>query len=244
MSGVRSLIRPGVRSDGPAVVGAVLALLAARNLGEVVLPGASYVPTNMSVGAVLLAVARRTGSTWEDLGLGRPVGRGLAVGGAAASVAVAGMLVGAALPTTRGLFADERVPGDAGAWERLYQMGIRIPLGTVVFEELAFRSVLLALLCRRLPSTTAVAVDSALFGLWHIVPTLATARANGIMGLRRAGLVLGSVLATTAGGTVFCALRLRGRHVLAPAMLHLGVNDAGYLLAWWVRRIPARESRV
>ncbi|HEX2063708.1 MAG TPA: CPBP family glutamic-type intramembrane protease, partial [Acidimicrobiales bacterium] len=144
-------------------------------------------------------------------------------------------VAGAALPTTRGLFDDERVPVDASGWERLYQTAVRIPVGTVLFEEVAFRAVLLALLRRRLSLAAAVAVDSALFGLWHIVPTLATARANDVVGLGRLGLVAGSVLATAVGGAVFCALRVRGRHVVAPALLHLGFNDAGYLLAWWVR---------
>lgn len=215
---------------------AVVALLGARNLGELVLPDAAYVPMNVAAGAVLVTLARRSGCSWDDLGLDRRhLRRGLIVGGAVASAAVAGMLVGAAWPVTRGLFDDARVPADAGGWERLYQTAIRIPVGTVAFEELAFRGVLLALLCRRLSTGAAVAVDSALFGLWHIVPTLATANANGIAGLGRVGLVAGSVLVTAVGGVVFCALRARGRHLLAPAILHLGFNDAGYLLAWWVR---------
>ena len=217
-------------------MGAVVALLAARNLIEPVLPDEPYVPTNVAVGAALVVLARRTGSSWDDLGLDRRhVGRGVALGGAVASAAVAAMVLGAALPQTRGLFDDGRVPVDASGWERLYQLGLRIPVGTVVFEELAFRGVLLAVLCRRLSRSAAVALDSALFGLWHIVPTLATARANEIVGLGRVGLVIGSVAATTVGGVVFCALRLRGRHLLAPALLHLGFNDAGYALAWWVR---------
>ena len=226
--------RVGLGAIGP--LGGVVALLAARNLGEVLLPGPAYVPTNVALGTFLVALARRDGCSWEDLGLDRRhLRRGLIVGGAAASAAVAGMLVGAASPVTRGLFDDARVPADAGGWERLYQTAIRIPVGTVAFEELAFRGVLLALLCRRLPTTAAMAVNSALFGLWHIVPTLATARVNGIAGAGRVGLVIGSVLTTAVGGMVFCALRARGRHLLAPAILHLGFNDAGYLLAWWVR---------
>lgn len=213
----------------------MLVLLGARNVSELMLPAAAYVPTNVVVAAVLLAAAR-SGSSWAELGLGRcHVRRGLTVGGAATAGAVTAMLVAAAVPRTGRLFDDERVPRDADAGERLYQTVVRIPVGTVAFEELAFRGVLLSVLCRRLPPPPAVALDSTLFGLWHIVPTLATARANGIVGLGRLGVVTASVLATAAGGAVLCALRMRAGHILAPALLHLGFNDAGYLLAWRVR---------
>ena len=229
--------RRGADSAGLAGAGCVVALLAARNVTEVVLPDPAYVPTNVALGAVLIGLARRAGSSWEDLGLDRRhVRRGLTAGAVAASAAVAGMVLAAALPFSRGVFDDERVPTDASGGERLYQTALRIPVGTAAFEELAFRGVLLALLRRRLPLRAAVVIDSALFGLWHIVPTLATARANGIVGPGRVGLVVGSVAATTLGGAVFCALRLRGRHLLAPVMLHVAFNDTGYLLAWWLRR--------
>ena len=218
------------------ISGLVLALLAARNVSELVLPGAAYVPMNVAVATVLIVVARRSGSSWEDLGLARRhARRGLKLGAVVGSVAAVAMVVGAAVPATRAFFDDARVPADADGAERLYQTVLRIPIGTVAFEELAFRGVLLAVLCRRLSLTAAVAMNSALFGLWHIVPTLATARANEIDGLGRIGLVTGSVLATAVGGVVFCVLRVRGRHVVAPAMLHLAFNDVGYLLAWWVR---------
>ena len=211
-------------------------MLVARNVGEVALPAPAYVPVNVGAATVLVALARRSGLSWAALGLGRHhVGRGLRVGGAAASVATAAMLAGAAFPTTRGFLDDERVAVDAGASELYYQVLVRIPVGTVAFEELAFRGVLLALLARRLSLKAAVVVDSALFGLWHIVPTLATARANEIAGPARMGLVVGAVVVTGVGGVVFCALRLGGRHLLAPAMLHVAFNDVGYLLAWWVR---------
>ena len=214
----------------------VAALLALRNVGEVVLPAASYVPTNLALGAVLLVVARRSGCSWEDHGLGgRHIGRGLTVGAVVGSAAIVVMLLAAALPVTRGFFDDARVPADAPGGERLYQTLIRIPIGTVAFEEVAFRGVLLAVLCRWLRLTAAVGVSSAVFGLWHIVPTLSMAAANGIEGLTRVGLVAGSVLATAVGGVVFCALRVRGRHVVAPAILHVAFNDVGYLVAWWVR---------
>jgi uncharacterized protein len=236
MVGMASQFRSGLTSRPLATVACVVALLGTRNVGEVVLPAVAYVPTNIAVGAVLLVIARRSGVSWEDLGLGgRYIRRGLTVGAVAASAAIVAMILAAALPMTRGFFNDARVPGDASGSERLYQTVIRIPIGTVAFEELAFRGVLLALLFRHLRLTTAVGVNSVLFGLWHIVPTLSTARANDIEGLARVGLVAGSVLATAVGGLVFCALRLRGRHVLAPMMLHVAFNDVGYLAAWWVR---------
>ena len=236
MVGMGSCARSGLASRPWGTVACVVALLGVRNVGEVVLPAVAYVPTNIAVGAVLLAVARRSGSSWEDLGLGGGhIRRGLTVGAVAGSAAIVAMLLAAALPITRGFFDDARVPANAPGWERLYQTVIRIPVGTVVFEELAFRGVLLAVLCRRLGLTAAIGVNSALFGVWHIVPTLSTATANDIDGLARVGLVAGSVLATAVGGVVFCVLRVRGGHVLAPAMLHLAFNDVGYLLAWSVR---------
>ncbi len=237
MEGMGSSAPADARSD--RAVASVLVLLGARNLADLVLPGAAYVPTNVAVGAALLAVARGGGASWDDLGLDRRnVRLGSTVGGAAGAGAVTALLLVAAVPRTRRVFDDERVPRDAGGRERLYQTMIRIPIGTAVFEELAFRGVVLSLLRRRLRPPAAVALDSALFGLWHIVPTLATARANRIVGLGRLGLVAGSVLATTAGGVVLCALRMRTGHVLAPALVHLGVNDAGYVLAWRARRHP------
>ena len=236
MVGMGSSVRSGLAPRPWGTVAWVVALLGVRNVGEVVLPDLAYVPTNVAVGAVLLLMARRDGSSWEDLGLdGRHIRRGLTVGAVAGSAAIVAMLLATALPMTRGFFDDARVPADAPGWERLYQTVIRIPVGTVVFEELAFRGVLLAVLCRRLSLTPAVGVNSALFGLWHIVPTLSTATANGIEGLAGVGLVVGSVLATAVGGVVFCALRVRGRHVLAPALLHVAFNDVGYLIAWSVR---------
>jgi uncharacterized protein len=236
MVGVGSRVRASFASRPWGIVAGVVALLGVRNVGGAVLPAVAYVPTNVAVGAVLLVVARRSGASWEDLGLGgRHIRRGLKVGAVAGSAAIVVMLLAAALPMTRGFFNDARVPADAPGWERLYQTVIRIPVGTVVFEELAFRGVLLAVLCRRLRLPAAVGVNSALFGLWHIVPTLSAATANDIEGLARMGVVAGSVLVTAVGGAVFCTLRVRGRHVLAPAMLHLAFNDVGYLLSWWVR---------
>lgn len=126
-----------------------------------------------------MVLARHNGSSWEELGLARrAAGHGLRTGGPLALAIAGGMLVGAILPLTRPLFNDERVAAGAGAPELVYQTTFRIPVGTVAFEELAFRGVLLDLLRKQLPPGAVVAVNSVTFGLWHILPTLAMAKAN------------------------------------------------------------------
>ncbi len=61
-----------------------------------------------------------------------------------------------------------------------YQVTVRIPIGTVLWEETAFRGVLQAALRRALPGPAAIAVTSGVFGLWHIRPTIAALRINGV----------------------------------------------------------------
>lgn len=139
------------------------------------------------------------------------------------------------LPITRGFFEDERVQIGNGLGELAHQALVRIPLGTVLFEEVAFRGVLLALLMQRMGTRSAVLVSSTLFGLWHIVPTLGAANTNDIGGLSQAGTVAGAVVITFVGGVVFCALRLRSGHLVAPVLLHLAFNVTGYALSWVVQ---------
>ena len=80
---------------------------------------------------------------------------------------------GAALPLTRDAFRDARYHSNTG--HALLTAFVLIPLGTVLFEEVAFRGVLWALLRRWRGTRTATAVSSALFGLWHVLPSLGLA---------------------------------------------------------------------
>lgn len=48
----------------------------------------------------------------------------------------------------------------------------------MLWEETAFRGVLLAALVRVLSPHTAIGTSAAVFGLWHIRPTLSAAAAN------------------------------------------------------------------
>ena len=213
----------------------VLALAAWNNVVVTRLPGypGSYVPANVVATALLLAAARAASLSWAELGLDRGRLRaGLRWGGWCFALVAAGYGVGVAIPALRPLFADARAAGtDAG--ELAYQVLVRIPWGTVLWEEVAFRGVLLAALARALSRRAAVWGSAAVFGIWHVRPTLSAAAANdlpGGTGALVAAVVLGC-LATTAAGLLFAWLRLRSGSLLAPVLLHLGTNSLGLIAA-------------
>ncbi|TXK35918.1 CPBP family intramembrane glutamic endopeptidase [Nonomuraea sp. C10] len=194
--------------------------------------------TSAAATAALVAMARRSGVTWEELGFehGR---RGAVIGGVLVTGVAAVYTVGITLPRTRPLFHDERALSLTRA-RVLEEALLQVPFGTVLLEEVGFRGALHAMLRRAHGQATATAVSSALFGLWHILPAVDMARANPALGAVVAGespgrldtarVVAGSVLSTAAAGVLFTELRRRGG-LLAPSMLHLATNSLGYLFA-------------
>jgi membrane protease YdiL (CAAX protease family) len=211
----------------------VLLLGAWNNVVVPRFPVGWYVPVNVAATGALLAAARRSGLSWADLGLARePAGAGLRWGGAAGAVVAAGLAVALAVPALRPLLTDARVAGlDAAGVAG--QALVRIPLGTVLWEEVAFRGVLLAALARVLPLRTAVLVSAAVFGVWHVRPTISAVAANDLVtGPVPTALVVGAgCLATAVAGLVFTWLRLRSGSLLAPVLLHLATNCLGLLAA-------------
>ena len=108
--------------------------------------------------------------------LGATVARGLVWGGAAVTLVIAGYAVGLAVPAWRGLFLDARhAVGPLRAARRAF---VVVPLGVVVFEEVAFRGVLWGLVGVEHGTLWAAVVTSVLFGLWHVLPAVDGARAN------------------------------------------------------------------
>lgn len=217
----------------------VVAALAAINVARFLLPADSLW---LSVGAAvaLVVFARRTGLTWAQLGLCPRrfrAGRAWAVG----AVAVVGVvyLAGILLPATRTAFLDARY--HFGISEALTTAFVTIPLGTILLEEVAFRSVLWGMLSRHMRTWRVIAVSSTLFGLWHVLPSLHFASAHKVSGLAAqnplttALVVLGTVLFTAAGGAVAGELRRRSGSVLASAGMHWATNGLGVLfglVAW------------
>ena len=199
-----------------------------------------YPVTNLGATGVLLAAAAASGLAAADLGLtaGRlPAGLRCAAGPAGALASA--WLVLAAAAATRPVLADRRITGLS--WPQVaYQVLVRIPVGTVLWEETAFRGVLQAALRRVLPGPAAIAVTSGVFGIWHIGPTSAALRSNGVG--PAAGPVAAAVAGTAAAGAVLSWLRDRSGSLAAPVLLHLTANCGAALAARAVagaRPIPA-----
>ncbi|MGH9226203.1 MAG: CPBP family glutamic-type intramembrane protease, partial [Acidimicrobiales bacterium] len=158
---------------------------------------------------------------------------GLAWGALAATVVV----LAAAVPASRPLFRDRRMAG-VGARGTAWCAAVRIPFGTVVLEEVAFRGVLAAL-------GVPAAVSATLFGLWHVRPTAKTLGTNRITRRRtRAAALAAAVVATAVAGFGLSLLRTASGGLLAPAIVHVAITStatvasfvafARYRRATWV----------
>jgi membrane protease YdiL (CAAX protease family) len=219
-----------------ALTGALVAVLAVwNNLVVTRLPGypGSYVVANVAAAGVLVAAARWAGLTWAELGLARRgLPAGLRWGGLCAALVAAGYAFAVAVPVLRPLLTDARV-GDMDGAEIAYQVLVRIPLGTVLWEEVAFRGVLLAAGARVLSLPAATALSSVVFGIWHIRPTLSGLAANDVVsGPVATGVAVAvACLATAAAGVLLTGLRLRSGSLLAPVLLHVATNSLGALAA-------------
>jgi membrane protease YdiL (CAAX protease family) len=111
---------------------------------------------------------------------------------------------------------------------------VRIPLGTALLEEVAFRGVLQGAWAREASTASSVAGSSLAFGLWHIGPALELLRINAIAQapLARAAAVVAAVAATAAGGALFSLVRLRTGGIAGPAFAHAAINAFATLAAF------------
>src|SRR6266487_3517298 len=224
----------------PVGLAAAVAVLVVVNLLNNRLARSAYLPMSLVTTALLLAVFRLTGLTWADAGLGRDeLARGARWGLALATLVAVGYLAGALLPATRRVFLDRRVE-HAGVGAAAYQTLVRIPLGTVMLEEVAFRGVLYGLVSDAYGITWATAVSCSLFGLWHVLPARDLPELNPVAGrvfrTHSAVVVTAAVIATALAGVFLCEVRRRTGRLLAPIALHWATNALGYLTAFLVTR--------
>ena len=162
---MRTLRRRLLATGGLTLALGVTNIVAAPRLDR--LPSATW---NLGTTAIALSLARWAGLPRAAIGLDRhrlPDGVATGAVGAAAIAAALGMV--ASTRTGRELLDDDRVV-DASWSKTALHVGVFIPLGTVVLEEVAFRGVLPALLAPAGRSVAAtVVIPSLAFGAWHIV---------------------------------------------------------------------------
>jgi membrane protease YdiL (CAAX protease family) len=225
------------RDTGFAV--ASCALLAAYNnvIGAQSWHRRWYAPANACAAAAALAAGAASGLTAGEMGLGRGAWRPGGLASALAAATAGGYLAAAAMPVTRPFLNDQRVTTLDGRG-LAYQVAFRIPVGTVLWEEIAFRGVLQAALRRVMSEPAAIAAASGVFGVWHIRPTAAALQINQLAGDRRQAVarVAAGVAVTAAGGALFSWLRARSGRLAAPVLLHLATNCAGPVVAWTIAR--------
>ncbi|WP_046729293.1 CPBP family intramembrane glutamic endopeptidase [Streptomyces humi] len=220
----------------------VVAVLVAVNLLDNRWARSWILLTAVVASAVLVALLFWAGGSWTELGLGRGSwSDGVRWAFALIGIVAAVYLCGALLPVTRGLFEDQRTDALSGP-EITFKALVAVPVGTVLLEEVAFRGVLFALLCRLRTATAAAVLSSVLFGLWHILPSLNLGAdkptLGSVFGHSVTGVVLvdvGAVLFTTVAGCLLCWLRDRSGSLLAPTALHWAVNALGYAVGFLLR---------
>lgn len=232
------------------VVAAVLGVLVAVNLISNRWRQRWYLQTCLGGTAVLLLLARLSGTSWSALGLGAGSYLTGLVWGAAGVLTVLGAYVIARFVAAARPFFDHDAVDGQSAHDVLRHGLVVIPFGTVLFEEVAFRGVLLGVVDADSGAVWAVLVSSVAFGLWHILPSLGIHTTNAGVGAvlgagRRAQVatVTLSILGTAVAGGVFCLLRLGSGSLITPMALHWSVNGFGLFFAWLALRRRAASGR-
>lgn len=220
------------------VLGCVVTILVVSNVVSNYLWPQAYIPWNLTIAAVLVIVAHSAGLRWSDIGLGRDrLIRGLVVGALAVAIVAAVYAIAVALPFSREAFMDRRAAGPLAT--ALFAALVRIPFGTVLLEEVAFRGVLPALVNSGGGWWRGALVSSALFGLWHVLPSLGVSASNAAVGAAVGGwgMVAQAAIAVVsmfAAGLLMMLWRRWGGHIATPALAHLATNSLGVLIAWWM----------
>jgi uncharacterized protein len=238
--GGRSVVSRRVALVLAVLLLAVATVVANRVLPRVAWGGVAYPLWNGAVAIGLLALARSCGLDAGALGLRRDlVRRSALVGLVGVALVALGYLVALAVPQLRDAFDDRRA-ADLSLGALLWVAAVRIPIGTVLLEEVAFRGVLPAMFggterWRWRPVLGA----SALFGLWHVLPSIHLVGENAALGslFGPAAPVMVPLLAVAGSilaGLWLCVWRYTGRGLLAPIMVHLATNSGGVAIAWWL----------
>ena len=230
---------------------AVIALLILINVvNNRVAPQTHYLLWSFGGAVLLLAAGLLDGNSWSDMGLGwSRLLPGLVWGAACIGLITAVYVIGSLFRRTRSAFHDERM-ADMSGGRLAFQALVEVPFGTVMFEEIAFRGVLFAMLARRYGLLWAIVGSALLFGVWHVLPSIGTHEQNpalgSVVGEGRRGNILAvllSVLTTALAGVLFAGLRIFSGSVLAPMGFHWATNGLGYAFSWVLIRARDRHQK-
>lgn len=195
------------RVRAAALAGALVGWSATAGLE---LPGRRHPLVQAALAAGLVRLTR------APLGLAPPtLWPGIRLGLAAGTVVAAGVAASATLPQVRSAMAERELPRPAAAW-----LGLRIPLGTVWFEEAAYRAALGTVTAGAFGPPGGRLLQATAFGLSHVHDARATGEP-----------VVGTVLATGVAGWIFARLLERSGSLAAPMLTHLAINEAGAVVA-------------
>lgn len=228
--------------DHIVATGAVVLTLIVVNLLHNRYAKRHYMVVCFAATGFLLLVARLDGISWTAMGLGASTWyQGLIWSAIVFACVALFYAITASLPILRKGFADKRAV-DQGWPSLLYESTIRIPFGTAVLEEVAFRGVLLAVVVAGWGWWPGVIVSSIVFGLWHILPSLdfhenheaAEKLGDGFWG--KAVSVVGTVFGTAVAGVVFCLLLDFTGSLFPVIVLHASLNGIGMAVSWAIGR--------
>lgn len=205
--------------------------------------GGWYVPLNLTMTAALAVVSLVSLelSPSDILGPG-PHAIPALIGALAGGILALPLLLLSSSRRAAHRLADLRLEG-AGPGEVAFRMAVRVPLGTALTEEVAFRGVLLAAFLTNGVIPAAV-LSSLAFGLWHIAPTIVGVRVNrpDRGPLSWASAAAGAVVLTLLAGIGLVWLRLVTDSLAAPVTLHAVLNSLGTLAGYRALR-STRDAR-
>lgn len=202
-------------------VGLAAALIGYSATAGLSIPGRRHPLAQAAIGTAVAVTAR------VPMGLRGDTARaGLALGARVAAAVTAAVAAATLIPAVRAGMVDRDLPEPGWKW-----LSVQIPVGTVWSEETLYRGALLTVAQDAFGPVIGNLLQASTFGLSHIVD----ARGSGES-------VAGTVLVTGAAGWVFGRLTARTGSLLAPALAHLAINEAGAVAAMVLQRRISRWS--
>lgn len=192
-----------------------------------VLPGgsAAFVAAGALLVAASLLAARGLNLDRRELGLDGGTSRGIGVGAlAGAGAALVGVIAYRLAPSVIGAPIVYEPLANVSNIELVTHIGVLLPLGTVIPEEVAFRGTLLGALVRDRVSRVAITDSAATFALWHVTVAWSTLGHTVIPVVLVIPAMIGALAVVFAGGVVLAALRMATGSLATTVAAHWVFN--------------------